>query len=303
MRALKKISAIFMTVVLCFSIVSCKKNKDQQQDNTNQLVGRWSYIAAETSTGMVLEIREDKTFSSSEISVSTTTSEIHRGTWATNGDQITFTVGSDNVVYKYAVSENSLTMTASGVDYSLFRLVVNPNVVGNWNVASTNVIVNPLKDALELPAGSVNGVELPISIPVTELQGEFVQSAVQEFLHNLTITDTQLQYEVIDKDGEHIQVSKNYSMEEFYMHVSGQVLGLNYNTNVTFPIFESREARRLTMFIQKETVAEMFIGFANVLTETGAGQGGSPEDLDVFRQAFLETFDKYSIVIVLTPRN
>lgn len=295
MKELKKLSAVLLAVVLCFSIVSCDKNDDEQQ-----LVGRWSYVA--TSTAMVLELREDMTFSSSSIT-EVTPNEVYRGTWSTDGDQITFSVESQSVVYKYFATENTITLIENGVEYPLYRLVTNPNVVGNWNVISTHVIISALKDTLVLPAtGIIDGVEIPISIPVSELQGEFVKKAVNEYLQNLTITDTQLQYEVT-ANGERIQMTKDYSMEDFYMNVSGQVLGLDYNTNVTFPVFESRENKRLTMFLQKEVAAEMLVGFANVHTAMGEGQGGTPEDIAAFKQVFNETFEKFSIALMLTPRN
>lgn len=295
MKELKKLSAVLMAVVLCFSIVSCDKNDDEQQ-----LVGRWSYVG--TSTAMVLELREDMTFSSSSITVATP-NEVYRGTWSTDGDQITFSVESQSVVYKYFATENNITLIENGVEYPLYRIVTNPNVVGNWNVISTHVIISALKDTLVLPQPVfIDGVEIPISIPVSELQGEFVKKAVNEYLQNLTITDTQLQYEVT-ANGERIQMTKDYSMEDFYMNVSGQVLGLDYNTNVTFPVFESRENKSLTMFLQKEVAAEMPVGFANVHTAMGEGQGATPEDIAAFKQVFNETFEEFSIVLVLTPRN
>lgn len=295
MKELKKLSAVLMAVVLCFSIVSCDKNDDEQQ-----LVGRWSYVA--TSTAMVLELREDMTFSSSSITVATP-NEVYRGTWSTDGDQITFSVESQSVVYKYFATENNITLIENGVEYPLYRIVTNPNVVGNWNVISTHVIISALKDTLVLPQPVfIDGVEIPISIPVSELQGEFVKKAVNEYLQNLTITDTQLQYEVT-ANGERIQMTKDYSMEDFYMNVSGQVLGLDYNTNVTFPVFESRENKRLTMFLHKEVAAEMPVGFVNIHTAMGEGQGGTPEDIAAFKQVFNETFEEFSIVLVLTPRN
>lgn len=296
MKTLKKISTFLMAVVLCFSITSCKKNKD---DNSKLLVGRWSYLTS--SAAMVLEIREDNTFSSSSI-VEIGDQSVEKGAWSADDDEINFVAENNNsVVYKYVVSDNELTISKDGVDYVMNRLVVNPNVVGNWEVSVVNSVVKPLKDELVLPGGTVDGQEIPMSIPVENIQGDFIDMAVNNFLANLTITETELQYNIINENGEQISMTKNYSMNDFYMNITGTVL--DYDVNVTFPIFESREAKRITFFLQKDAVADMFVGFANLLIGSGIGQGGGAEDIESFRQAFNETFEKFSVIVVMTPRN
>lgn len=95
------------------------------------------------------------------------------------------------------------------------------------------------------------------------------------------------------------QVSKNYTVADNTMTISGESGGINHTTS--FMVFQSPDHQKTFLLLTKEAVAEMFVGYAHALRQDGTSSG-SEEALSAFKEEFLAAFQNYAITITLTAK-
>ena len=74
----------------------------------------------------------------------------------------------------------------------------------------------------------------------------------------------------------------------------------NHAIGSTFMVMQSFDNNTAYFVFDKDTVADMFIGYALMLFEGGVAPDVTDEALEAYKKAFTEAFDYYSVEFVIT---
>lgn len=300
MKALKKISAMLMVVMVMFCTVGCKKEKNSDNGNNNpdysqQIVGKWVHEAEDLSETSIVMLNADK----SMICLGTTDVGVYQyyGTYSVDNDNLTLTgVNGESVTLKFEFSGENLIINHEDGPKSYKRLIEDLDIIGSWEIADIQNFIIPVKDELLLPPGICDGQEIPESIPTASITGDFIEFALSQYLQNIKFTETHLNYDVTSGE-ETINLSKEYTLNSLNMSLKGEVGGLNVDVNLF--VIQDKEKKETILVLNKETYSTMILGFAELLMESGIGSHVEPEVLAQFKQNFMETFETFATIIYL----
>lgn len=293
---LKQLSLISVVSVIVLGLFSC--TKDDSTSETVNLGGKWITMSEDWTE--LLFINEDHTYTS------TGTDGIEmwngvKGKIEIDGENIKLiSEDNDHSNGTFTLSGNKLTMNLEDGTYVYTKLIEDISVVGKWKCVKTESYIKALKDEIKLPIGSVvNGEVIPTTFLTKNIKGEFIEKAIEAYFKNIEFTkDGKLNYSVV-KEGKDVTMSKDYTLGNNLMTVSGKVGNIEINNS--FMTFQKMDKSTIYLFLTKQNIADMFVGYALMLRESGVSEG-TTEALEDFRNEFLETFENYAVVVSLEGR-
>lgn len=295
-KAVKNLVLIMTAMVLSMGFVACKENEDTP-DGVN-LEGKWLMMTNDYKE--LLIINADHTLTSTGADGTEVWANI-AGRIDLDGDNFTYTSeDGENSVGTYILADNKLTLNIDSEVYVYNKLVEEFSLVGSWNATKTLSYIKAVKDELHLPSGStVNGEEIPTVIQTANIKGEFVDEAIKAYFRNVEFNEVgEITYNVV-KDGVETPMIKDYVLADNMLKITGTVG--NVQIENTFMAFQNPNQKESFLFLTKENVADMFVGYALMLRE-GHISEGSIDSLEDFKEDFMEVFENFAVIIYLEKK-
>lgn len=293
-RILKHLSLISVLLLGILGTVGCEKDNN----GSVNLKGKWVTISDEWTE--FLFINDDHTFTST----GTDGEDFWNGTKGRieiDGNKFkTISEDGDNSKGTFTLEDNKFTLFIEGNEFVYKKLIEDISIEGKWNCAKTESYIKVLKDEIQLPVGSVvNGEVIPTTLPTEKIKGEFIEKAVEAYFKNIEFSkDGKLTYSVV-KEGQDVEMTKNYTLADNVMNVSGKVGNIEIANS--FMTFQKSDKSITYLILTKQNIADMFVGYGMLLREGGVSEG-TDESLEGFRSEFLNTFENYAVVVSLEKR-
>lgn len=292
-KVVKGFLMVMVAMVTSLGFVACDKDDDNKA--TVSLEGKW--ITMSDNFKELLIVNADHTFLLTGADDEKTWANVE-GVIELNGNNITLTFyeGGNNVG-TYTLADNKLTLTMDGTTRVYNKLIEDFSIVGSWGSVKTQSFIKAVKDEIKLPFGSiVNGEEIPISVKTANVKGEFIDEAVKAYFRDVEFkSDGEMTYKVV-KEGEEVSMTKQYSLVDNMLRVTGKVG--NVDIDNMFMAFQNANQTETYLFLTKESVGSMFVGYAMMLREGNVSEG-SIEALDTFAAEFMEAFENFATIIYL----
>jgi hypothetical protein len=198
-------------------------------------------------------------------------------------------------------ANNILTINTPNGEYKYSRLAENTNLEGEWNYSNITFSAKAVKDEIVIPGGTINGKPVsPTIMQTSQLSGKFIEYAAQRYFRNIKFENGTMTYSVL-KEEQEVPMSKNYSIDGLNMTITGATAG--HDIESAFMVLQSYDKNTAYFIFNKETVAEMFTGFALMLLEGGIAPEVNDEALEAYKKAFTEAFDYYKVEFLITRAN
>ena len=286
-------------IAICMSIsfMACESD-DQKTENIN-LKGRW-YSKTETVNNLLI-INDDNSVVTYKVS--------DYESWESINGNLTVDVNKVNIYFEDGYSlagtatlqDSILIISTTNGEYRYSRLAEETNLTGDWNYSNITYSAKPIKDEIVIPGGIINGEEVPPTIMQTsQISGKFIEYAAQRYFRNIKFENGTMTYSVLKEEHE-VPMSKNYSIDGLNMTITGATAG--HNIESAFMVLQSYDKNTAYFIFNKETIAEMFTGFALMLLEGGIAPEVNDEALEAYKNAFTEAFDYYRVEFVITRAN
>jgi hypothetical protein len=214
-----------------------------------------------------------------------------------NGINIRFEDGN-SLAGTCGMKDNTLIINTSNGKYKYSRLAEDTNLVGEWSYSGITFSAKPVKDEIVIPGGTINGETVPPTIMKTsQLSGAFIDYAAKRYFNNIKFNDNgTMTYDVLKDEG-NLSLTKNYSIDGINMTITGETAG--HEIESKFMVLQEIDNNTAVFVLNKESVAEMFIGYALMLFEGGIAPDVTDEALEAYKQAFTEAFDFYSVQFII----
>lgn len=287
-----KFLLLFFVSALSFGMVACSDD-DDAMENVN-IAGKWAVMAQDRKE--LLIINSDNTV----VSTGSSNGELwasRKGTIELNGNSFSLIFqDGNNSTGTFALSDNQLTLSYNnGKEYTYILYSDDIKVVGKWELKNVESFIKAAKEEISVPTGGADEEEY-LTFKTSDISGEFVNYAINSYLRNLEFTNNGVvKYNVI-KEGVETPMSKNYSIVNNILKITGKVS--DYDLNNQFMIFQNNSNTETYLFLTKENMADMFVSYGFML-RAGDVTHGDVETLQTFRNAFLEAFENYAIIISL----
>ena len=297
MKVFKKIVMAVVAIVMSISFVACKSD-DNEKENIN-LKGRW-YSKTENVSNLLV-INDDNSAVIYKVSSYESWEGIN-GNLTVDGNKINIYFEDGNsLIGTGTIQDNALIINTTNGEYRYSRLAENTNLNGEWNYSNITYSAKPIKDEIVIPGGIINGEEVPPTIMQTsQISGKFIEYAAQRYFRNVKFNNETLTYSV-SKNEEELTMTKNYSIDGLNMTITGETAG--HDIESTFMVLQSYDNNTAYFIFDKETIAEMFTGYALMLFEGGIAPEVTDEALEAYKEAFTEAFDYYRVEFVITRAN
>lgn len=283
------------SVAACLCFAGCNNNDAEEKIN---LQGKWFIMTEEWKE--LLIISEDHSI----LSTGAVDNEFWtgiKGKIELDGDTFSMIFEDDDNSYgTYTLKGNKLTLIIDGDEFVYTKMEENFSMSGEWECSETLSFINAVEDELLLPSGSiVNGEEIITSIPTENIKGEFVDNALETYFRNIKFDDNGKISYTVTKDGEDLTMTKDYQITDNIMKVTGKVGNVDIDSQFIAFLDDSKDEAYL--FLTKESIADMFIGYGLMLREGDVSEG-SDEALEEFRESFLEVFENFAVIIYLSRK-
>lgn len=295
-KKMKKIFLALVAAVISLGFVAC--SKDDNGHKTVSLEGKW-LMMTDTYKELLI-IKADHTLLSTGADENSAWASV-KGRIELDGDYFKFTSeDGDNSEGTYELKDNKLTLHTEGKSYVYNKMIEEFSMNGAWSCTKTLSFIKALKDELTLPFGStVGGEEIPTVVKTAHIKGEFIDEAVKAYFRNVEFkANGQMSYYVV-KEGVETAMVKNYVLADNALTITGNVAGVNISN--TFMVFQNLEKTEAYLFLTKESIADMFVGYALML-RAGNVSTGSNEALETFKKEFMATFENYACIIFLQKK-
>ena len=286
-------------VAICMSIsfMACESD-DHKTENIN-LKGRW-YSKTETVNNLLI-INDDNSVVTYKVSDYESWESIN-GNLTVEGNKVNIYFQDGNTMAGTATLQDSiLIISTTNGEYRYSRLAEETNLTGDWNYSNITYSAKPIKDEIVIPGGIINGEEVPPTVMQTsQISGKFIEYAAQRYFRNIKFENGTMTYSVL-KEEQEVPMTKNYSIDGLNMTITGATAG--HDIESAFMVLLSYDNNTAYFIFNKETVAEMFTGFALMLLEGGVAPEVNDEALEAYKKAFTEAFDYYKVEFVITRAN
>ena len=286
-------------VAICMSIsfMACESD-DHKTENIN-LKGRW-YSKTETVNNLLI-INDDNSVVTYKVSDYESWESIN-GNLTVEGNKVNIYFEDGYSLAGTATLQDSiLIISTTNGEYRYSRLAEETNLTGNWNFSNITYSAKPIKDEIVIPGGIINGEEVPPTVMQTsQISGKFIEYAAQRYFRNIKFENGTMTYSVL-KEEQEVPMSKNYSIDGLNMTITGATAG--HDIESAFMVLQSYDKNTAYFIFNKETIAEMFTGFALMLLEGGVAPEVNDEALEAYKKAFTEAFDYYKVEFVITRAN
>jgi uncharacterized lipoprotein YehR (DUF1307 family) len=298
MKKLKKIVMAIAAIFMSVSFVAC--DSDDNNTENMDLKGRW-YSKTE-SVSNLLVINNDNSVITYKVSNYETWGNVN-GSLTVDGNKISiYFEDGNNISGTCTLKDNILTINTPNGEYKYSRLAENTNLEGEWNYSNITFSAKAVKDEIVIPGGTINGEPVsPTIMQTSQLSGKFIEYAAQRYFRNVKFNnDGTMTYNVL-KEEEDMSMTKNYSIDGLNMTITGKTAG--HDITSTFMVFQSSDNNTAYFIFDKETIAEMFIGYALMLFEGGIAPEVTDEALEAYRKAFTESFAYYRVEFIINRAN
>ena len=286
-------------VAICMSIsfMACESD-DHKTENIN-LKGRW-YSKTEAVSNLLI-INGDNSVVTYKVSDYESWEGIN-GNLTVDGNKVNIYFEDGYSLAGTATLQDSiLIISTTNGEYRYSRLAEETNLTGDWNYSNITYSAKPIKDEIVIPGGIINGEEVPPTIMQTsQISGKFIEYAAQRYFRNIKFENGTMTYSVLKVEQE-VPMSKNYSINGLNMTITGATAG--HDIESAFMVLQSYDKNTAYFIFNKETIAEMFTGFALMLLEGGIAPEVNDEALEAYKKAFTEAFDYYRVEFVITRAN
>lgn len=285
-----------MMVLMSVSFIACDSD-DNNATGNNGLTGRW-YVKTESLSNLLI-INGDNSVVAYKVSDYDAWVDIE-GNLTVDGNRISIYFEDGNSLSgTYSINGNTLIVNTDNGEYRYSRLAEDTNLVGDWNYSNINFKAKAIKDEIVIPGGTINGEEVPPTIMQTaQLSGRFIEYAAERYFKNISFdNEGTMAYNVLTDEGEK-RLTKNYSIDGLNLTITGETAG--HRIESAFMVFQSFDKDSVYFIFDKESVAEMFIGYALMLFEGGVAPDVTDEALEEYKKAFTEAFEYYSVEFVIT---
>lgn len=286
-------------VAICMSIsfMACESD-DHKTENIN-LKGRW-YSKTETVNNLLI-INDDNSVVTYKVSDYESWESIN-GNLTVEGNKVNIYFQDGYSLAGTATLQDSiLIISTTNGEYRYSRLAEETNLTGDWNYSNITYSAKPIKDEIVIPGGIINGEEVPPTVMQTsQISGKFIEYAAQRYFRNIKFENGTMTYSVLKVEQE-VPMSKNYSINGLNMTITGATAG--HDIESAFMVLQSYDKNTAYFIFDKETIAEMFTGFALMLLEGGVAPEVNDEALEAYKKAFTEAFDYYKVEFVITRAN
>lgn len=286
-------------VAICMSIsfMACESD-DHKTENIN-LKGRW-YSKTETVNNLLI-INDDNSVVTYKVSDYESWESIN-GNLTVEGNKVNIYFEDGYSLAGTATLQDSiLIISTTNGEYRYSRLAEETNLTGDWNYSNITYSAKPIKDEIVIPGGIINGEEVPPTVMQTsQISGKFIEYAAQRYFRNIKFENGTMTYSVL-KEEQEVPMSKNYSINGLNMTITGETAG--HDIESAFMVLQSYDKNTAYFIFNKETIAEMFTGFALMLLEGGIAPEVNDEALEAYKKAFTEAFDYYKVEFVITRAN
>ena len=291
MKKIRMIVMAMVAVLMSVSFIACKPN-----NNTEDLKGRW-FITTESLSELLI-INDDNSVITYRASNYQSWTNI-KGKLTVNGNELTIDFEDNNSVSgTFTVENNTLIINTANGKYKYTKLANETNLVGEWNYSNIIFNARAIKDEIVIPGGTINGEEVPPTVMKTsQLSGAFIDYAGKRYFNNVKFNNNgTMTYDVL-KDEENLTLTKNYSINGINMTITGETAGHGITSN--FMVLQEIDNNTAVFVFNKESIAEMFIGYALMLFEGGIAPDVTDKALEAYKQAFTEAFDFYSVQFII----
>lgn len=280
-------------VLMSVSFIACNPDDNSTED----LKGRW--FTTTESLSELLIINDDNSVVTYRASNYESWVNV-KGALTADGNELTIDFEDGNSVSgTFSVENNTLIINTTNGEYKYSKLANETNLVGEWNYS--NIIFNSraIKDEIVIPGGTINGVEVPPTVMQTsQLSSAFIDYAGKHYFRNIKFNESgTMTYDVL-KDGSDLTLTKNYSIDGINMTITGETA--SHEIESSFMVLQEIDTNTAAFVFNKESVADMFIGYALMLFEGGIAPDVTNEALEAYKQAFTEAFDFYSVQFIIT---
>jgi hypothetical protein len=297
MKTLKKMVMAMVAICMSISFMACESD-DHKTENIN-LKGRW-YSKTETVNNLLI-INDDNSVVTYKVSDYESWESIN-GNLTVEGNKVNIYFEDGYSLAGTATLQDSiLIISTTNGEYRYSRLAEETNLTGDWNYSNITYSAKPIKDEIVIPGGIINGEEVPPTIMQTsQISGKFIEYAAQRYFRNIKFENGTMTYSVL-KEEQEVPMSKNYSINGLNMTITGETAG--HDIESAFMVLQSYDKNTAYFIFNKETIAEMFTGFALMLLEGGVAPEVNDEALEAYKKAFTEAFDYYKVEFVITRAN
>jgi hypothetical protein len=297
MKTLKKMVMAMVAICMSISFMACETD-DHKTENIN-LKGRW-YSKTETVNNLLI-INDDNSVVTYKVSDYESWESIN-GNLTVDGNKVNIYFQDGNTLAGTATLQDSiLIISTTNGEYRYSRLAEETNLTGDWNYSNITYSAKPIKDEIVIPGGIINGEEVPPTVMQTsQISGKFIEYAAQRYFRNIKFENGTMTYSVLKVEQE-VPMSKNYSINGLNMTITGETAG--HDIESAFMVLQSYDKNTAYFIFNKETIAEMFTGFALMLLEGGVAPEVNDEALEAYKKAFTEAFDYYKVEFVITRAN
>lgn len=292
-KVFKNLFMVMIAMVTSLGFVACSNDDDNQA--TVNLEGKW--LTMSDTYKELLIINADHTLLSTGADETSVWNGV-KGKIELNGDHFSYiSEDGDNSEGTYSVKDNKLTLSSGGEVLVYNKLLEDFSLNGSWKCSNVQSYIKAVKDELHLPFGSiVNGEEIPTVVKTANIEALFIKEAINAYFRNVTFNSNgEMSYKVI-KEGVETPMTKNYVLTENMMKITGKVGSINIENQ--FLVFQSSDHQQSFLFLTKENIADMFVGYALMLREGNVSEG-STESLEAFKKEFMEVFENYAVIIYL----
>ena len=296
MKKIKMLLMALVAVVMGATFVACDSD-DNNTPPTVNLKGRW-YSKTETLRELLI-IQDDNSVVANRV-YNYEFSENVNGIITINGNEVTMVFdGNNTVTGTFTLANNKLTINTTNGVYEYSKLADETNLTGAWKYSNITFAAKTVKDEIVIPGGTINGEVVPPTVMQSaQLRGEFIEYAAQRYFRDIVFNNNgTITYNVLKNEAD-VPMTKNYSIDGLNMTVTGETA--NHAIGSTFMVMQSFDKNTAYFVFDKETVADMFIGYALMLFEGGVAPDVTDEALEAYKKAFTEAFDYYSVEFVIT---
>lgn len=296
MKKIKMLLMALVAVVMGATFVACDSD-DNNTAPTVSLKGRW-YNKTESHRELLM-IQDDNSVVAYRVHNYESWENVN-GCLTVNGNEVTMIFeDGNNVTGTFALASNKLTINTTNGVYEYSKLADETNLVGAWNYSHITFAAKAVKDEIVIPGGTINGEVVPPTVMQTsQLSGRFIEYAAQRYFRDIVFNNNgTITYNVLKNEAD-VPMTKNYSIDGLNMTITGETA--NHAIESTFMVMQSYDKNTAYFIFDKETVADMFIGYALMLFEGGVAPDVTDEALEAYKKAFTEAYEYYSVEFVIT---
>lgn len=293
-NVLKSILAVMALMVVSLGFVAC--SNDDENESVS-LKGKWYSVSENQDEFMIIKDDNSVVCYRKDRSEQQLWKNI-QGTITTAGNNITIDFGDGNCASgTFVLEENKLSINTNYGMFVYTRLAYNYNLEGEWVIYDIATDIVPIKDEIKLPSGTMaDGSEVPSILKTSQLSGQFINFAINQYLRNIKFNGNQMSYTVLKGEDE-VSLTKEYTLGDIDITIKGNVAG--HKIEAKMMMAQAVDEKSIAIMLTKENLADLFVGYSIMLAEGGLAAQPDAAELEEFKQAFADAFTYFDVTLSL----